>query len=183
MAATVTLTVHQRRGLAVPFLHNRGLMDIGEGTWVPLELIEPPLLYERPRTSIPKRLRQPATVVEPHCIFGMTCKRLIALTGMSMHDLKLSHVLETVTLVRPAVLSQLLPTRVNLRNKDGVAWWKDGGVGTRLHFTTAEEFAALDEDVSAPQLDLLVSIGAVGVRVLIPQPCCGRQLCVTRLNS
>ena len=178
MAATVTVAIRERRGLTVRFLHARGCNDIEDGVWVPLELVEPPLRYRRPRFEIPARLRVDFEFVRPHCTFGVTCRRLMQLTGMSMEDLKLSHKRSEVTLVRPAILSDLLPTRVELASLHGRPWWKNGGRGTVLHFNSEEQFAALPQDVPMDDLDILVSVCGECAPALRRGYLCGRCVCV-----
>jgi hypothetical protein len=83
----VTVAVHTRGGLSVPFLRTRGAKGFKDGVWCPLQFIEPFTVMPRPlevqNRGLKWVLRPGDDPYERHCSFGYLRRDIAALTEHS----------------------------------------------------------------------------------------------------
>ena len=155
----VTVTVHTRGGLSVPFLRTTDEEGFKDGVWCPLQFIEAFRDVRLPLSVLKLKLKW---IVRPdddpyqrHCSYGHLKRRIAALMGYSEEDIAAIEAQQEVVLLSPFALSALLSVCRGTKP----AW----STSSR-QFDSEAAFVAL-ETAATDNLDVLVCFTCISNQV------------------
>ena len=134
------VTVLTRRGVTVPFFDVPSGSTIPAGEWVALDLVCPPITYARPGDVMAVHSKPDNGSTSSMYIRGVKLQDVIAWLPEHAVTLTTVHKLQTTTLVRPELLSRLLPAHTSTR-----AQWDPKDACRPLFFRSSAEFSAIPE--------------------------------------